>query len=398
MTATRFVIGAGTLLAWIAAAVLLWRTSVPVGLDLPSLAADALFPSSLLDRTAAYARGARLLYLATLLVDVVVLLALVRVGPSLAARFRGPAPVRGLGVFVVVALTTWLAGLPLAAVSQWWRRRYGLSNAGTLDAVVLNRWAELAGSLALGAAALAVAMLLALRLGRRWWLAGAPALVLVGAAWTLLQPLVLAPNLDRLDDPRLAAEIRRLGAREGVTVDRVEVRRASERTTRANAEVYGIGATRTVVLWDTLLDGRYTDAEIRFLAAHELAHVKAHHVWKGLAWLTLLALPLVWLLARLVRVEDPGEVPRAVLVVFCLGLLVLPLQNAISRRYEREADWIGMRATGEPGAAEATFRRFVRTNLSQPDPPRSIHVLLGTHPTPLERVELARSPALREGS
>lgn len=377
---------------------LLWRTSVPGDLDLPSLETAALFPAPLLERTAAYARGARLLYLATLIVDLAVLLALVRVGPALAGRLRGPTVVRGLGVFVVVAVTTWLAGLPLAAASQWWRRRYGLSNAGTLDAIVLNRWAELAGSLVLGAAALAVAMLLALGLGRRWWLAGAPALVLVGAAWILLQPVVLAPKLDQLDDPRLAAEIRRLGAREGVTVDRVEVRRASERTTRANAEVYGIGATRTVVLWDTLLDGRYTDGEIRFLAAHELAHVKAHHVWKGLAWLALLALPLVWLLARLVRVQEPAQVPRAVLVVFCLGLLVLPLENAVSRRYEREADWIGMRATGEPGAAEATFRRFVRTNLTQPDPPRWIHVLLGTHPTPLERVELARSPALREGS
>jgi STE24 endopeptidase len=264
--------------------------------------------------------------------------------------------------------------------------------------MLLSPWLELVGSLLLGCLALASAMLLARRLGRRWWLAGAPALILVGAAWALLQPLVLAPNLDRLDDARLAAEIRRLGAREGVAVDRVEVRRASERTTRANAEVYGLGATRTVVLWDTLLDGRYTDAEIRFLVAHELGHVRAEHVWKGLAWLALLALPLVWLLSRVVRLDNAAEVPRAVLAVSVLGLLVLPLENAISRRYEREADWLGVRATEEPAAAEATFCRFVRTNLTQPDPPSVVHVLLGTHPTPLERIELARSPALRGGS
>ena len=301
-------------------------------------------------------------------------------------------------MLAVVALVTWVAGLPVAVASQWWRRRYGLSESGYLETLLLSPWLELLGGFLLGCVALAAGMLLARRLGRRWWLAGAPALVLVGAAWTLLQPVVLAPNLERLDDPRLAAEIRRLGEQEGVTVDRVEVRRASERTTRANAEVYGLGATRTVVLWDTLLDGRYTDAEIRFLVAHELGHVRARHVWKGLAWLALLAPPLVWLLSRVVRLDDPAQVPRAVLAVFVLGLLVLPLENAISRRYEREADWLGLRATHEPRAAEATFRRFVRTNLTQPDPPRLVQALLGTHPTPLERIELARSPVLRAGS
>src|SRR5829696_2865618 len=398
MTATRLAIGAGTLLAGLVAAMLLWRTSLPGDVPVPSLSAEELFPRALLDRTAAYARGARLLFVVGVLVHLVVLVALVRLGAALARRARGPEVVRGLEILVFVALATWLAALPVAVASHWWRRRYGLSEAAYLDALLLNPWLELVGSLLLGCLALASAMLLARRLGRRWWLAGAPALILVGAAWTLLQPLVLAPNLDRLDDPRLAAEIRRLGSREGVAVDRVDVRRASERTTRANAEVYGLGATRTVVLWDTLLDGRYTDAEIRFLVAHELGHVRAEHVWKGLAWLALLALPLVWLLSRVVRLDDAAEVPRAVLAVYVLGLLVLPLENAISRRYEREADWLGMRATQEPAAAEATVRRFVRTNLTQPDPPSVVHVLLGTHPTPLERIELARSPVLRAGS
>jgi len=257
---------------------LLWRTSVPDHLPVPSLSAEDLFPQALLDRTASYARGARLLFLAGVLVHLAVLVMLVRLGPAIARRTRGRAVVRGLQVLAVVALVTWVAGLPVAVASQWWRRRYGLSDSGYLETLLLSPWLELLGGFLLGCVALAAGMLLARRLGRRWWLAGAPALVLVGAAWTLLQPLVLAPNLERLDDPRLAAEIRRLGEQEGVTVDRVEVRRASERTTRANAEVYGLGATRTVVLWDTLLDGRYTDAEIRFLVAHELGHVRARHV------------------------------------------------------------------------------------------------------------------------
>ena len=343
-----------------------------------------------LERAETYARGARLLWLAALLVELAVLAALVPLGPRLARRMRGPAVARGVQVLLVVLAAVWLARLPVAVTAQWWRRRYGLSHAGYLDRLVLNPWLELLGSVVLACVALAAGMLLARRLGRRWWLVGAPVLVVVGAASVLLQPLVLAPKLDRLEDPALAAELRVLGDRLGVEVDRVEVRRASERTTRVNAEVYGLGATRTVILWDTLLDGRYSDDEIRFLAAHELAHVKAHHVWKGLGWLVLLAPPLVWILSRAVRLEDPGQGPRAVLVVGLLQLAILPLTNAVSRRYEAEADHLALEATGEPAAAEATFRRFVRTNLSDPSPPAWARLLLATHPTTEERIRAVR--------
>ncbi|HSC90393.1 MAG TPA: M48 family metalloprotease [Gaiellaceae bacterium] len=398
MTATRVGIGIATLLAWLAGAALLWRTAVPGDLVRPSLSASALFPAPLLERTADYARGARVLWLAGALVQLLTLVALVPLGPRLVPRLRGPAVARGVQLLLVVLAATWLARLPVAVAAQWWRRRYGLSDAGYVRSLVLGPWLELVGSALVACAALAVGMLLARRLGRRWWLAGAPALVAVGAGVVVLQPLLLAPKLEPLRDGRLAAEIRALGDELGVAVDRVEVRRASERTTRANAEVYGLGATRTVVLWDTLLDGRYPFAEIRFLAAHELAHVEARHVWKGLGWLVLLAVPCVWLLSRVVRLEDPAEVPRAVLAVVLIQLAIVPLTNAVSRRYEAEADWIALRATHDPGAAEATFRRFVRTNLTQPDPPAWARVVLGTHPTTLERIETARSPALRAGS
>ena len=69
------------------------------------------------------------------------------------------------------------------------------------------------------------------------------------------------------------------------------------------------------------------------------------------------------------------------LVVVLLQLAVLPLTNAVSRRYEAEADHLGLEATGEPAAAEATFRRFVRTNLNDPSPPAWARILLATHPT-----------------
>ena len=87
----------------------------------------------------------------------------------------------------------------------------------------------------------------------------------------------------------------------------------------------------------------------------------------------------------------------AALVAVLLALAVSPLANAVSRRYEREADWLALRATNDPDAAEALFRRFTRTSLSDPEPPAIWHALNGTHPTLVERVELSRAAALRGG-
>ena len=136
-------------------------------------------------------------------------------------------------------------------------------------------------------------------------------------------------------------------------------------------------------------------AEIRFVAAHELAHVARNHLWKGVAWFGLLALPCLWLLTRLVPLRDPSALPAAALVLLLLQLALLPAASAISRRYEREADWLALRATGDAAAAEALERRFVRTNLSDPDPPRLLHLLRGTHPTLVERIATARAYAAR---
>jgi STE24 endopeptidase len=80
-------------------------------------------------------------------------------------------------------------------------------------------------------------------------------------------------------------------------------------------------------------------------------------------------------------------IPRALLAVFLAQLALLPLENAISRRYEAEADWSALRATRDPAAGRALFVDLARTSLVQPDPPAWSYVWLDTHPTLLQRVE-----------
>jgi STE24 endopeptidase len=247
--------------------------------------------------------------------------------------------------------------------------------------------------------AVTAATLLALRLGDRWWLAGGPALAAVGAAIVLAQPLGQAPRLEPLADPVLEREVLELAGRMGVPASAVEVEDASRRTTRVNAQVIGAGATRRIVLWDTLLDGRLSPAEVRFVIAHELAHVGRAHVRKGIAWFALGALPLAWVLARATRprggLAQPAAVPLAVLVVVALQLALLPFANALSRRYEAEADWLALRATADPDAARAVFRRFTEENLAQPLPPAWARLVLSSHPPLVERVAMADAWELR---
>jgi STE24 endopeptidase len=399
-------LGAIALVAvWAGAAALLWRTEVP-SLSLADLDSRDYFTAAEIERGQDYRRGARALYLGGLAAELAVLGLLVwRAGPLAAAMGRlGRGRVRtAVLVGIVVVAAVWAAGLPFSAATHARRVDHGLSEQGW------GGWLA-DGVLALGVQAVLVAVgvagavWLAARLGRRWWLAGGPALVGIAAVVVLAQPLVIAPLFNRfepLPDRELAARVEALAARMGVEVDDVLVADASRRTTTANAYVSGIGPTRRVVLYDTLLDGRFTEGEILSVSAHELAHVGERHLWKGLAWFALFALPgvalLAWVTERGGGLADPRLVPLGLAFVVVYVLVTQPLANAVSRRYEAEADWLALQATGDPESAVALEQRFVTTSLSDPDPPAWVTLWLGTHPPPLDRIAMAEAAAAGAG-
>jgi len=89
--------------------------------------------------------------------------------------------------------------------------------------------------------------------------------------------------------------------------------------------------------------------------------------------------------------QRPELVPYALLVLALIGLVITPLGNAVSRRYEAEADWSALRATHDPGSAESLFRKFTRYDLVQPNPPLWSYLMLDNHPTVVQRIALARA-------
>lgn len=396
-------IGAATV-GWLVAATLLWRTVVPGDLELPHLDESAVFSDEARERSERYEWFHRANWVIATLVGLAVLVSSVWLAPRF--RLRGIAGGVALGAGTLVAL--WVARLPFVLLAHWWRRRYGVSDADYAT-ILVDPWLERVGGLVAAAAAIGLFMVLARRLGERWWLVGGPAFALVGSAFLLAQPFLLAPRLEPLRDQQLAAEIRDLAQQQGVGEVDVEVKDARRRTRALNAEFYGVGPTKRVVIWDTSLE-RLTRPELRALVSHELGHVQAHHVWKSVGWLVLLAIPGAYAVSRATRLRgglgQPAAVPVALLALTVLELGLLPATNAVSRRYEREADWLSLRTTRDPAAVESLTRKLALASLADPDPPLFAKLAFETHPTPLDRVELARSwrprslraGELREGS
>lgn len=306
----------------------------------------------------------------------------------------------GLGWFgdalvwpLVVLAAAGVATLPLDVWRGYVReRRFGLSTQ-TLRAWLADRAKGEAIELVLAALVWGVAVAL-VHASPRWWpLPAAAALALFVLVMSFVAPVVLEPVFNRfrpLEDERLAARLRSLAERAGVPVRDVLVADASRRTTRTNAYVSGLGPTRRVVVWDTLL-AEADEAELELVVAHELGHRRDRHVVKG----TLLGMAgsvvLVLLLRAALGSLDPGDFPKAALVVTGLEIVGLPALSWISRRWERAADRCSLELTGDRDAFVRAHVSLARKNLSDLDPPRIAYVMLFSHPTPPERIALARA-------
>ena len=305
----------------------------------------------------------------------------------------------------LVALVGSLVATPIA----FWRgylheRRWGFSTQ-TLGGWVSDR----AKGVAIGMALTVIPMfglIASVHVFPSWWplvaaLGGAAIVFVV----TFLAPVLLEPVFNRfapLRDDVLAGDLRRLADRAGVPVRDVLVADASRRTTKHNAYVSGIGKTRRVVVWDTLLD-RGEPGEVRLVVAHELGHRRFRHVAIGtaiaMAGTALFVLGL-WVLFQwdellaAIGADGPGD-PRVIPFVLFAGtvaeLALRPFALALSRRWERDADRFSLELTGDAEAYEATHRNLALSNLGDLDPPKAAYLFFFSHPTAPERLAAGRS-------
>ncbi len=300
-----------------------------------------------------------------------------------------------------VLLST-LLNAPLLYIGLALRRAYGLSQE-TTGAWLARQAKELGVGLVL-TLVMVEGLYWTIRVAPRWWWLLAAAGAIVGSLLlTYLAPYVITPlffTQRPLEDQTLRSEIFALGERVGVPIGEVYVIDASSQGNEGNAYFTGIGGATRVVIYDTLLQ-QYPRQELLTILAHELGHWQHQHIWKGLA-LTALGAPLgLWVLhiglGWLLPVwgiqnrADVAGLPLIMLLATLGGLLALPVQNRISRQWEREADQFAIQATNDPSAFQSTFIRLAQQNLGDPSPPPLYEAIFATHPAIGRRVADAQS-------
>jgi STE24 endopeptidase len=300
--------------------------------------------------------------------------------------------------------------LPLAAWRETVLRRYGLST---------QTWAtwtvDLLKGYAIGAVIGAVVLLAffgVARLSPQWWWAWVAA---GAAAFTVLMsfifPVLIEPVFNKFD-PMPAGELRdsliAMAARDGVPVKDVLVADASRRTTALNAYVSGLGPTRRIVVYDTLLRNAPA-AEVEAVVAHELGHAKSGDVVTGTvigafgAGIAVIAVYLLGSWTGLLRRAGVASItdPRAVALLLALGavagLAASPLQSFVSRRIEARADAHALDLTDDAATVETMEGRLATTNLADVDPNRLEYLMFASHPSTVERIAMARAFARAGG-
>ena len=365
--------------------------------------ARAYFSPAQLQRAETFRRGQTWLGLGQMAVGLAALALLVRYPPRRAMAIRRPV-LAGAATAATIAVVAGLAPLPLAAIARQRAKDVGLVTQSWLGYAsdVAKSEAISAVFAGAGGAVLIVAMR---RTGRRWWIPGTVAVVAFAVITVYAGPIVLDPLFNKftpLPAGALRSDVLELARKANVDVGQVYVMDASRRTTAANAYVNGLGRTKRVVIFDTLLKD-FTPAETRGVVAHELGHVHYRDVRNGLLWVAIVAPFGMWAAASLAERLAPRDAPtgpRAIPAVALSLALLLPavtwISNQLSRDVERRADAFSLELTHEPRPFIGFQRRIAIQNVADPDPPAVIQFLFGTHPTTLQRIGQAEAFAKEE--
>jgi STE24 endopeptidase len=364
---------------------------------------NAYFSHDELTKARDYASGQRLILVGGLLAEGVVLVLLAAGRPAITRRAferLGERPVLGgaaaaAGLSLSIAVVTvpfgiWAhersvdVGLSTQSIGGWlsdWGK-------GTAISAIL---AGLVGTFALW---------LIRRFRSRWWIPGSVAVVIAATILTWLAPVVLAPlfnKFDKLPPGQARNDVLELAKKAGVNVGQIYVVDASKRTTAINAYVNGIGSSKRVVLYDTLVHD-LNRGERRAVVAHELGHVHGNDIQRGLlfvAIVTPLSLVFISLVAGGIarrRGAEPGTpayLPAFALAIAATSFVIGIAGNQLSRSVEARADTFSLQLTHDPQGMIQLQEQLADRNLSDPDPPGIYTFLFGTHPPAVDRIGAA---------
>ena len=236
--------------------------------------------------------------------------------------------------------------------------------------------------------------------GSLWWLFSAGAFFVVSVLLGQLVPVLIIPlfyNVEKISDEEISQRLEKLTHGTGLSIEGVYRLDLSAETAKANAMLAGLGRTRRVLLGDTLLK-KFTTDEIEVIFAHEVAHHVFRHIHKMMIAGLLYSAVGFWICDRLLGwyVEGHSDasmpvysLPFLMFILNVFSLVVEPLQNTISRYYERQCDLYALDQTGLRKAYRSAFQKLAKINKDDPHPHPWAVLLFHSHPPISERLSLA---------
>jgi STE24 endopeptidase len=235
-----------------------------------------------------------------------------------------------------------------------------------------------------------------------WWVAASAVFAVFSILLSIILPFVILPifyKVKPLSDVKLKEDLLRMASKAGVSsIDRVLVADESRRSIRANAFFSGVGKSKSIVLFDTLL-GNFTHREIITVVAHELGHYVNKDIWFEALTSGLLIIPPFFIanlalrsavsISILTSLTDPAGIPLIFAVLIIANFALQPISSAISRLVERRADEFALKAANDPEAQASTERRLADLALAVDKPNRLVEALFYTHPPSSKRIQLA---------
>lgn len=320
--------------------------------------------------------------------------------------YRGAAQNYTLAVFLyllMLMVITKVIGLPLEYYAFRLEHRFHLSNQRLRSWL----WDEVKGlllGLALGTIVVELIYLLLRQNPQYWWLIAWAVFMGLFVLFAQLAPVILFPvfyKFEPLDNEELKRRLIVLSERAGTRVRGVYKWNLSEKSKKANAALTGLGATRRIILADTLLD-HYSDDEIEAVLAHELGHHVHRHILKSIFVQAAVTLIGFWLANVVLHyaverrdmfesLSDFANLPLLILVSTVLSLLLMPALNAYSRFNERQADRYCFESVASVEPFISSMNKLAEQNLAEKTPSRWIEWLFHSHPAITKRVAAAKT-------
>jgi len=377
-------------------------------------------PPAVAGAAIALARAEHRLYFADFLYSILVLVLLIRW--RVAPRFRDWAQRAGPNGFLqalifspCLILTLDVLGLPFRIYGHSLSLKYQMSVEGW-PSWLLDWFKEEAIGVAIAIFLVWIFYAIVRKSPRRWWLyswlSWLPVLVFFAFVTPLLiQPLFFQYQPLAQTQPALSAKIEQLARHGGLDIpaDRIYEMTASAKLNEVNAYVTGIGASKRIVIWDTTIQ-KMSPPEILFTVGHEMGHYVLNHIWKGLAAAAVVILVFLFLTHRILSsllgraggrwgIRGPDDLASLSLLLLILSIflfLLTPINNAVSRHFEHQADQFGLEAIhgvvpNPSDAAASAFETVGEVDLEAPNPTSFEKLWFYDHPPLDERIRFART-------